>query len=148
MNIFERIERHVPIDQLSTWALAGAGCGLLAEISFLPEAARALLLLAFVLIGPGSVVLDRMGPLPLVAVRALVPVTGLSIVLLAVSGGLLLGFWSARLTLLILVALTAGGALLNRRRSAEPTVIEPGPAETLAETRTGPSDAAVRAAVI
>lgn len=129
MNVFKSVERHLPVDQLTSWALAGAACGLVAEIPFLPELARALLLLAFVLVGPGSVVLERMGPLPLVAVRALVPVTGLSVVLLAVSGGLLLGFWSSRLTLLVLVLLTVAGALLNRHLAADPVLLDPSPAE-------------------
>lgn len=113
----QTVERYLPLDQLASWALFGAACGLLAELSFLPEFARALLLLSFVLVGPGSVVLDWMGTLPLVAVRALVPVTGLSLVLLGVSGALLLGFWSSRVTLLILVVLTAAGGLVNRRRA-------------------------------
>ena len=143
MNFFESVERYLPVDQLASWALAGAACGLLAEISLLPEAVRALLLLAFVLIGPGSVVLDRVGALPLVAVRALVPVTGLSIVLLTVSGGLLLGFWSSRLTLLVLVVLTAAGGLVNRHLAADPTLLDPSPAAppTGTTTRTSGSGA-------
>lgn len=130
MTFPENVVRYLPVDELASWALLGASCGLLAEISFLPEVVRALTLLTFVLVGPGSVVLDWMGTLPLIAVRALVPVTGLSLVILGVSGGLLLGFWSSRLTLLVLVLLTATGGLINRRRAADPTIVEPGPVRT------------------
>lgn len=118
MNVSVVTQRYLPPGQLSSWALTGAGCGLLAELAFLPAAVRALLLLAFVLVAPGSVVVEWMGTLALVAVRALVPLTGLSIVLLSVSGGLLLGFWSSRLMLVGLVVLTALGGVRNRRRSA------------------------------
>lgn len=146
----QTVERYLPLDQLdqlASWALFGAGCGLLAELSFLPELVKALLLLTFVLVGPGSVVLDWMGTLPLVAVRALVPVTGLSLVLLGVSGALLLGFWSSRVTLLILVVLTAAGGLVNRRRAAaspraDSTRAGTSPVRTSAET---PGATAVKA---
>jgi CHASE2 domain-containing sensor protein len=98
----------IRFDRLPTWALGGAGCGLLAEVSLLPSAVKAVLLLAFIVVGPGSVAVQRFGPtLPLVAVRALVPVTGLAVVLLTSTGALFMGVWSPRVTLLALAVVTA-----------------------------------------
>lgn len=116
MNIVD-IGNRVGFHKLSTWALAGAGSGLLAEVAFLPSPARGFLLLAFILLGPGSAALQRIHGLPTVAVRALVPVTGLALVLLTVSGALLMGVWSSRLILLALAVLTAMVALLDMRRA-------------------------------
>jgi hypothetical protein len=107
----------VRLDRLPTWAIAGAGCGLLAELTLLPATVKAVLLLAFVLVGPGSAVLHSVCPtLPLLAVRALVPVTGLAIVLLTTTGALFMGLWSPRITLLGLAVLTAGAGCAQLRR--------------------------------
>jgi hypothetical protein len=96
------------LDQLPMWAVGGAGCGLLTELSLIPAVVKGVLLLAFVLVGPGSAALYRIGPtLPPVAARALVPVTGLAIVTLTTTGSLFMGIWSPRATLLGLAVLTA-----------------------------------------
>ncbi|MCW2528695.1 MAG: hypothetical protein JWM76_3555 [Pseudonocardiales bacterium] len=115
MNVPVSIRRKLPADRLSTWAVVGAGCGLLAAVPFLPSGLKALLLLTFVFVGPGSVIVDRFKDLPIVAVRALVPVIGLSVVILVVSLSLLLGVWSSRLLLLALAVVTLAVGLFNAR---------------------------------
>jgi signal transduction histidine kinase len=116
MSIAEPLTRRLPLDQLSSWSLMAAAAGLLAEIPLLPPVIRAFLLLGFVLVGPGSVVLDWFGELPKVAVRALIPIVGLSVVILVVSLPLFLGFWSSRVTLAALAVVTAALAGHNRMR--------------------------------
>src|SRR3954468_19108917 len=92
---------RIVLNRLSTWAILASVCGLLAEVSALPSGVRAVLLLAFILAGPGSAIVQYWSKqLPAYAVRALVPVVGLCVVILAVSGALLMGVWSTRLTLL------------------------------------------------
>ena len=50
VNIIERVERHLPIAHLASWALAAAACGLLAEIPFLPEYLLSLMMLTFFIV--------------------------------------------------------------------------------------------------
>lgn len=102
---------------LSTWAMLGSGCGLLAAIGPLPPGLKAVLLLTFVFLGPGSAVLQYWSAeLPAVARRALVPVLGLSLVFLVLTGSLLLGYWHSRVLLLSMAVATAGVGVVNRRR--------------------------------
>jgi hypothetical protein len=105
------------VDLLSTWAIAGAVCGLLAAIGPLPSALKAPLLLAFVFLGPGSAVLQYWAAaLPAIARRALVPILGLSIVFLVLTASLLLGYWSPRVLLLGLAVATVIVGVVNRQR--------------------------------
>jgi uncharacterized membrane protein len=123
MNVPISIRQQLPADRLSTWAIVGAGCGLLAAVPFLPSGLKALLLLTFVFVGPGSVIVDRFKDLPIVAVRALVPVIGLSVVILIVSLSLLLGVWSSRVLLLALAVVTGGLGLMNARWAARTELV-------------------------
>jgi len=107
---------HPRVRRLSTWAIGGAVCGLVSAVGALPSAAKAVLLLVFVFVGPGSAALEYWAAtIPGVAQRALVPVLSFSIVLLAVTVALLLGVWSPRIVLLALAAVTAAVGLANLR---------------------------------
>lgn len=106
-NAVAALRRH----PLPAGAATGGVAGLLAAIGALPPGARAVLLLAFVAIGPGCALLQYWNrDLPAVAQRALVPVLGLAVVVLVVSGTLLLGHWAPRL---VLVGLAAGTVALG-----------------------------------
>ena len=108
---------HPRVSRLSTWAIGGAACGLVSAIGARPPAAKAVLLVAFVFVGPGSAALEYWAAtIPAVAQRALVPVLSFSIVLLVVTVALLLGVWSPRIVLLALAAVTAAVGLVNLRR--------------------------------
>lgn len=101
---------------LPNWAAVGVACGLLASVGAIPSPARALFLLGFVALGPGSAVLAYWeGELATSVVRALVPVTGLALVTTAVSLGLFLNLWSPRLLLLCVVVATGAAAVVARR---------------------------------
>jgi hypothetical protein len=102
------------IHRCSTWAIVGGACGLLAAIPVGPSLIRALLLLAFLFLGPGAVALYWVRDLPTMVVRALVPLVGLSIVLVVVSLSILSGYWSPRPTLLALAAVTFAAGLVLR----------------------------------
>ena len=121
MTVITSVRKNLPVQQLSSWAIIAAGCGLVAAIPGLPSFASGLLLAFFVLVGPGSAVVDFWSDgLPKVAVRALVPTVSFSLVLLTVSLSLLLGFWSPRLMLLILAVVTAAvGVMRSSRLRAE-----------------------------
>jgi hypothetical protein len=94
------------LDPLPATAAVGGACGLLAGIGPLPAALKAALLLGFVAVGPGSALLQFWSAgVPPLAQRALVPVLGLAVVVLVVTGALLLGYWAPRV---VLVALAAG----------------------------------------
>ena len=98
-------------DPLPVTAAAGGVAGLLAGIGPLPAAVKAVLLLAFIAMGPGSALLQfRSDAVPSLAQRALVPVLGLAVVVLVVTGALLLGYWSPRV---VLLALAGGTAVLG-----------------------------------
>ncbi len=119
MTALTSVQKILPLDELSSWAILGAGCGIAAAIPGLPPLASGLLLAFFAFVGPGSAVVDTwFAVLPTVAVRALVPVVSFSVVLLVISLSLMLGFWSPRVVLLALAAVTGAVGILQRRRSA------------------------------
>jgi len=103
-------------DPLPVAAVAGGAAGLLAGIDPLPPAVKAVLLLAFVAVGPGGALLQYWtSDVPALAQRALVPVVGLAVVVLAVTGALLLGYWSPRVVLLALAGATVVLGLAGHR---------------------------------
>ncbi|CAN5472769.1 hypothetical protein BH11ACT6_BH11ACT6_42290 [soil metagenome] len=106
---------------LTTTATVAGFAGLLSAIEILPSPVRVALLGAFVLLGPGSLALSWFAHLPLNAVVALVPVVGLAVSVLVVSGLLLLGFYAPTPVLLGLAGITTAGGLLRRSMRARST---------------------------
>jgi GT2 family glycosyltransferase len=106
------------------FALAAVAFGLIGAagaVHVLPSVLLAVAVAAFVLLGPGSLVLSWYARLPAYAVAALVPAVGLAICLLVVSGLLMAGFYHPVSVLLGLTSVTAVGGLarwayLERRR--------------------------------
>ncbi|MET0898799.1 MAG: glycosyltransferase [Mycobacterium sp.] len=105
---------------LSTIASAAGYAGVLGAVALLPSPARVVLVGAFVLLGPGALVLSWYPRLPMNAVVALVPTVGLAVSVLVVSGLLLLGFYAPTPVLLVMAGLTAAGGLLRRSMLARP----------------------------
>jgi GT2 family glycosyltransferase len=106
------------------FALAAVAFGLIGAagaVHVLPSVLLAVAVAAFVLLGPGSLVLSWYARLPAYAVAALVPTVSLAICLLVVSGLLMAGFYHPVSVLLGLTSVTAVGGLarwayLERRR--------------------------------
>lgn len=101
---------------LTVGATAGSLAGLLSLMPNGIPGARALLMVAFVLIAPGSATLLWV-PLPRATTAALVPVLGLTWVALASTGALFAHFWHPLVVLLVLVAASLGSAALSVRGS-------------------------------
>jgi hypothetical protein len=118
VTILSSVRHTVRLQRLPSWAVIAGVCGLIADVSTLPSVISGPLLTIFICIGPGAAVVDHWSPiLTKIAVRGLVPVASFSIVLLCVSLGLLLGFWSPRVTLLGLALGTIGTGALRLRFS-------------------------------
>lgn len=105
---------------LPAWAVAGAVCGLLAAIPALPSVARGVLLAAFVFVAPGAAILSWARTLPSNTVAALVPVTGLAVILMVTGTASLIGAWQPRLTLIVLAVLAIAIALWAKTKQAAP----------------------------
>jgi hypothetical protein len=108
------------------FALAAAAFGLIGTagaVHVLPSVVLAVAVAAFVVLGPGSLVLSWYTRLPAYALAALVPAVSLAICLLVVSGLLMAGFYHPVNVLLGLTSVTAIGGLArwayleHRRRS-------------------------------
>lgn len=104
-------------------ALAASAAGLTAAVTTLPPSLRAVLLLAFVLAGPGSAVL-LWTALPHSLRLPVTPALGLATVLGATTVAATVGWWSPVVLLAVLAALSAGsavaGLLSHRIRLAHP----------------------------
>ena len=105
---------RLPI-RLTTLAVAGGVAGLAGGIGLLPSALLLIVIGLFVLVGPGSLVMTWYPDLPGEVVCALVPVVGLAIGMLVVSGLLLAGVYAPLPILIAMAALTLSGGLLRRR---------------------------------
>lgn len=106
--------------RLALLALGGASAGLLGAIPGLPGALLLILIGAFVLVGPGSLILTWFSDLPTEVLCALVPVVGIAVSILVVSGLLLMGVYAPLPILLGMAAATLMGGLIRRRRLAAP----------------------------
>ncbi|OLT40459.1 glycosyltransferase [Gordonia sp. CNJ-863] len=77
--------------------------------TMLPGVLQVVAVIAFVLLGPGSLVMS-FGSMPTHARLSLVPAVGLAVSIVAVTGLLMAGFWSPAVVLAIIgIATTAGG---------------------------------------
>ena len=100
---------------LARVSVLGGVVGLLGAVSILPTVLLALIIGAFVLIGPGSLVLSWYTHLPAYAVLALLPVVGLSCCILVVTAALQLNIYDPVWVLLALTIATAIGGLARTR---------------------------------
>jgi uncharacterized membrane protein len=115
-TVLTKVRDSADVYRLSTWAIVGGVCGLLAAIPVGPEFIRAILLLSFIFVGPGSVVLQWSPGLPPIIVRMLVPIIGFCVVSLLLSAGLLSHFYSPRISLLVMAAVTVAVGYFHRTR--------------------------------
>ena len=106
--------------RLAVLAVGGASAGLLGAVPVLPGAVLLILIGAFVLVGPGSLLLSWFSDLPTEVLCALVPVVGIAVSILVVSGLLLLGVYAPLPILLGMAAATLVGGLIRRHRLAAP----------------------------
>jgi GT2 family glycosyltransferase len=88
--------------------------GLLGAISVLPSFLLVILVGAYVLVGPGSLVLSWYSHLPSGVLVSLLPALGLAICLLVVTGLLMVGVYNPMVVLLGLSGVTVVGGLLRR----------------------------------
>lgn len=100
---------------LSTTAVVIGVIGVLGAAQTLPRPLQALVIGAFVLAGPGSLLLSWYTQLPSYALVALVPVVSLAVCLLTVATLLMLGVYSPGWVLTGLATATALGGLLRMR---------------------------------
>lgn len=100
---------------LSITAVVIGLIGALGAAQTLPRPLQALVIAAFVLVGPGSLLLSWYTQLPSYALAALVPVVSLAVCLLAVATLLMLGVYSPAWVLAGLAAATVVGGLLRMR---------------------------------
>lgn len=89
--------------------------GLLGVARFLPTVLLALMIGAFVLLGPGSLLLSWYTHLPAYAVLALLPVVGLSFCILVVTMALLLDVYDPVWALVGMTSVTAIGGFARTR---------------------------------
>ena len=106
-----------------TFALVGAAAGLLSLVGSLPSGVRFVLLAAFVLVGPGSAVLDLFPPMERSLRLLLAPVIGVAAILLASTVAVDSHLWGPTLQLVALVVITVllvvlGTVLPTRRGPA------------------------------
>lgn len=111
--------------QLSLAAVAFGLLGALGAIRELPTPFLAVAVGAFILVGPGTLVLSWYPGLPPSALAALVPTVGAAVCVVALTGLLLLNVYSPVVTLLAISSLTATCGLarwlyLTRRPDAAP----------------------------
>lgn len=103
---------------LPTAVLAASAAGAVAAIPWLPAPLRALLLLAFVLIGPGCALLAWRPPLPASVTIVLAPTLGVSVLALVSTAAALFSWWHPTAQLLLLVVACVVAVLLRLRRPA------------------------------
>jgi hypothetical protein len=111
--------------QLSLAAVVFGLVGAVGGIRELPTVLLAVVLTAFVFLGPGTLVLSWYPGLPLSALAALIPAVSAAVCLVTLTGLLLLGIYSPVVTLLALTFATAACGLarwryVTRRRGAAP----------------------------
>lgn len=82
--------------------------GLVAVVPQLPQVAVAVAVGLFVLVGPGSTITSWYAGIPAAARLLLVPTLSLAVAVVTVGGGLLLGYYDPRLTLLVLAGTVVG----------------------------------------
>ena len=102
-----------PAVRLSTLAVGGGVAGFVGAIGVLPSAVLLLAIGAFVLVGPGSLLLSWFSGLPTTVAVGLVPVAGLALCILVVSGLLLCGVYAPLPILLGMAAVTVSGGLIR-----------------------------------
>jgi hypothetical protein len=103
---------------LSRVAMVLGALGLLGAVRILPTVLLAVIIGAFVLAGPGSLLLSWYTHLPAYAVLALLPIVGLSFCILIVTLALLLGIYHPVWVLLGLTSATAVGGFVRTRSLA------------------------------
>jgi hypothetical protein len=118
--IVEHLWGEAVASRLALLAISGAAAGLLGAIPVLPGAVLVVLVGAFVLIGPGSLILTWFSDLSSDVLCALVPVVGIAVSILVVSGLLLFGVYAPLPILLAMAAVTLVGGLIRRHRLAAP----------------------------
>lgn len=101
--------------RLAVLASVAAIAGLLGLLDGLPSGLHALLIGAFVLLGPGGLTMSFFARLPGYAVRALVPTTGLAVCVLVVTGLLMAGVYSPGAVLAGLALTTLVGGVVRWR---------------------------------
>lgn len=89
--------------------------GMVGAVRILPTVLLAVIVGAFMLAGPGSLMLSWYTHLPAYAVLALLPIVGLSFCILVVTFALLLGIYHALWVLLALTSATAVGGFIRTR---------------------------------
>jgi hypothetical protein len=103
-------------ERLAMLAIYGGVAGCIGAVQLLPGAVLLIAIGGFVLIGPGSLVMSWFTDFPREAVYALIPVVGLSLSILVVTGLLLCGIYAPLPILLAMAVTTLGCGLLRRRR--------------------------------
>lgn len=103
---------------LSRVAMVAGVVGLVGAVRILPTVLLAVIIGAFVLAGPGSLLLSWYTHLPAYAVLALLPIVGVSFCILIVTFTLLLGIYHPVWVLLGLTIATAVGGFLRTRSLA------------------------------
>jgi hypothetical protein len=97
-------------NRLTALALIASAMGFLTLIPGTPSLVRAILLFTFVAVGPGSALLVTRS-IPGISTAFLVPLLGISVVILLTSALAYASWWSPRTSLAVLAAVTAGLAL-------------------------------------
>jgi hypothetical protein len=105
--------------RLSITAVAFGLMGALGAVRILPSVLLALVVAAFMLAGPGSLLLSWYTHLPAYAVAALVPAVSIAVCILVVAGLLMLGIYSPVGVLLGLTSATVVCGLLRCRYLAQ-----------------------------
>lgn len=109
--------RVLPLN-LSTTSLGASAAGAASAIPWLPAQVSALLLLTFVLVGPGCAVLAWSSPLRASATLVFAPALGICVVVLVSTAAASFSWWHPISQLVVLVVASAGAALLRLRRPA------------------------------
>jgi hypothetical protein len=105
--------------RLSITAVALGLMGALGAVRILPSVLLALVVAAFMLAGPGSLLLSWYAHLPAYIVAALLPAVSLAVCMLVVSGLLMFGIYSPVVVLLGLTSATVVCGLLRCRYLAQ-----------------------------
>jgi hypothetical protein len=106
---------RVCADQLSRAAVVLGLVGALGAVHVLPSTLLAIVVGAFLLAGPGSLLLSWYTHLPIYAVVALLPAVSVAVCVLVVAVALMLGIYNPVWVLLGLTSATAVGGLLRNR---------------------------------
>ena len=109
-NLIHELEKAT----LPQWALAASVCGAISAVPILPSAVRAVALLFFVLVGPGSAMLSWFD-LPRETVLALVAPLGIAITVLAATAAAFASMGHPVVLLTLAVAVTVLAAVVAAR---------------------------------